>query len=206
MLKKLFPILFIFYFTYASMVYAQGQIPVDKSNDQDFEKVLKVQEVYLRKIKEEHQRKERKQHAEDGEEEYRTLQKLRLERSETMQVEGMPVIIDLAQRAVDLYQQTAGLGNDRDTVALRKKLANLAQVLQRLKQEDERTVPGLKVKLSLDQQLSAINQKAYKLNQEVLILANAGDYAGAKKKFNEFEETMRIDLSNLKKYGINKNK
>jgi hypothetical protein len=128
-----------------------------------------------------------------------SAQKLRLEMNRTKQVQETPVVSDLSQKAMYLYQRTANLGDDKNIVILRDKIAKVAEVLKGLRQEKEKNLGQVTVEAYTQQQFDQIVQKADGFDQEIAKLVRAGNYAAAKEKFNEFQNTMADDLEKVKK-------
>jgi len=126
------------------------------------------------------------------------VQKFKLEERRVKQIKEGPVAINLSKEASKLYAQTVYLGEDKDMVALRKKLAKVAELMKELKQKKENKSEKAAVELDTQQGLDQIAQKADRFDQEVAKLIQAGDYTGARAKYNEFQNTMTDELKNVR--------
>jgi len=194
----------------------------------DFEKVLLAQEAILRKLKTHHLHKERKQHVRNTEKVYqealtlyhhkrpeparkvlakvedsmadykstdnllkviddRSIERLKRKMYRFREVRAAQMELKLAQKATGIYQQAEYLGNDKNTIVVRKKLSKLVGTFQQMSNQ-----------VYIQQQLDKIAQEASDFDQEVYKLTQSSDYPAAKKKYEEFQQTMLNDLTKVK--------
>lgn len=108
------------------------------------------------------------------------------------------LVIGLAQRASKLYQQAADLGDDEESLLLRKKLSQINELMQNLKEEKEKELPAIKAQVAAQQQLAQLTDRADLMDQEVSKLIKAGNYAEAKKRYEAFESSMENELKEIR--------
>jgi hypothetical protein len=221
MQKSFLLFLIIFLYPLAGAVVSYAYSPSSASvaddptvnlNSQELEKSFKEGEAALKKIKMEYVRQERKQHIQDAQQENQESASPYLQRVPSLKtdvlgdkpirekvpsippVEDPQTVIDLTKRAAEIEQQVAALGDDKNIAVVRNKLIKIKAVMERLKQE--RTA-ALK-EAYMHEKLYQINQQADNFNQEILKLTQSGDYAQARKKYDEFQQAMVDDFGRLK--------
>lgn len=221
-MQKIFLLfLVMFFYPLAGAFLSYADSPVSASiaddstvnlNSQDLEKSFKEGEAALQKIKMEYVRQERKQHVQDVQQENQetATQNLQHRPSPQIDVPGdepvrpkvpsiMPpedpqTVIDLSKRAAEVEQQVAALGDDKNMAVVRNKLIKIKAVMERLKQERTAELKEAYIREKLYQ----INQRADNFNQEILKETQSGDYAQAKQKYDEFQQSMVNDFVKLK--------
>jgi len=134
----------------------------------------------------------------------KTVQKLKLEMRKVRQIEEVPVVTDLSQRAVNLYQKTNDLGDDKEILALRNKIAQVAYVLNDLKHQKEKNARRLKAEIKAQEQIDQLAKQADQYDEQVEDLVKRGDYKSARAKYFEFESTVADHLRQTKTFLINK--
>jgi hypothetical protein len=201
----------------------------DDNVSKQIEQMLAREEVVLRKIKDAHVREERREHRRQTQETYKqalelyrqkrmarakeafnqvedlmpdykstvTLlkitdkksvqqyeQKLRL----IKQLQNAPLTSELEKKASVLYDKTALLAKAKAAEPVKDKLDKLKLSFQQVSDQ-----------MLVQQQLAQLASQADQMDDEVFKLTQAKDYAAAKKKFDEFQETILEELAKLQK-------
>ncbi|MDE1921521.1 MAG: hypothetical protein KGJ09_08405 [Candidatus Omnitrophica bacterium] len=208
---------------------APADAAMEGINIQDTARLLKAEEIILKALKKQHARQERRQHRRLTEQMYdEALNLYRQQRmgqalaafnkveetmpdyrstvafqkdtnrkaareldNEMLRIRAMrsPAIEKgLETRALMLYQQAAFLAGEKDSAVVRGKLIRLKNNFRQLSQQ-----------VYIRRQLDRIAQEAENFDQEIFRLTQAKDYAAARKKYIEFQQTMIHELAGLKK-------
>lgn len=101
--------------------------------------------------------------------------------------------INLAQEASILYHQAANLGNNSNTVKVKKKLTKLMNLQEKSKQA------------YIQRQLDKMAQVADNYEKEIFKLTQAKDYSGARRKYLESQQFMIDELMRIKQTIANVN-
>lgn len=128
----------------------------------------------------------------------KSLEKLKEKVHRSRILQDPQPLIDLVQKSSELYEKAEGLQDNRNTAIVPEKINKLKAVLEHLN-EERMAIPPKKIRELYIQELSdEIHDEAEKYDLEIYRLTQAKDYAGAQKKFDEFQETMIDKLAELK--------
>jgi len=134
----------------------------------------------------------------------RAIAKLKVQMRKIRQIEEVPLVSNLTQKAVDLYQKTADLGDDQEIITLRKKIVQVANVLDDLKHQKEKNAKRLKAEIKAQDQIDQIAKQADQYDGQVADLVKSGDYKAARAKYFEFQAAMADNLRHTKQFLVNK--
>ncbi|MDE2027558.1 MAG: hypothetical protein KGK03_01615 [Candidatus Omnitrophica bacterium] len=201
----------------------------DGINSQDTERLLKAEEVILKKLKQQHVYHERLEHHHATQQMYQEALNLYRQQRMSQAQAALGKVEDAApdykstvalQRIVDAKAaqelknemvRIRAVDNPKTAAVLENKARLLyIQADYLSKQKDTASVRGRLVQLKQDfrqlseqvyirRQLDKIAQQAEDFDQEIFKLTQAGEYPEAKKKFGEFQQIMIQELAGLKK-------
>ncbi len=124
----------------------------------------------------------------------RSIQKLKKQMHRLKEIRATKMEISLTEKATGLFQKAQYLGEDQNTMEVRKKLAKLVGTFHQMSQQ-----------VYVQQQLDKIAQEANDFDQKVFQLTQSKDYPAAKKKYEEFQQAMLNDLTRVKQIMSHQN-
>ena len=124
----------------------------------------------------------------------RSIEKLKRKMHRLRELRATKMEIKLTEKATGLYQRATYLGEDRNTMEVRKKLATLVGTFHQMSNQ-----------VYVQQQLDKIAQEANDFDQQVYKLTQSSDYPAAKRKYEEFQQAMLNDLTRVKQSMAHQN-